>query len=46
MKKPKRKRSSRAVSRTEVRKATHRVNVPRSSQRAVERSKQRRSKRP
>lgn len=46
MKKSRRKGVRPAGSRGEVRKATHRVNVPRSSQRPVERSRQRRSKRP
>lgn len=46
MKKPKRKRGRPATSRAEVRKLTRRVNVPRSSKRPVERSKQRRSRRP
>lgn len=49
MKKPKRSAKSRTrgpASRGEVRQQTRRVNVPRSSQRPVERSKQRRSRRP
>jgi len=47
MKKPKGRRGRRAAgSRGEVRKLTRRVNVPRSSKRPAERSKQRRSRRP
>ena len=46
MKKSKGKRGRPAATRGEVRHLTRRVNVPRSSQRPVERSKQRRSRRP
>jgi hypothetical protein len=47
MKKPKRSSKRRGTAnRQEVRKLTRRVNVPRSSQRPVERSRQRRSRRP
>ncbi len=49
MNKPKRNTKSRArgpAGRGEVRQQTRRVNVPRSSLRPVERSKQRRSRRP
>jgi hypothetical protein len=47
MKKSKRKGGRRAAgSRSEVRQLTRRVNVPRSSKRPAERSKQRRSRRP
>ncbi len=46
MKKSKHKSGGRPASRGEVRQLTRRVNVPRSSKRPVERSKQRRSRRP